>query len=93
MPENDKIGREEENFGLHCVQYGQKDEKNKSETFQETSVECSNGSDQRLAKTTSFFEWAEESRKSNPHSFRLKNFHRWFCPQQEEGSDSKIWEW
>ena len=43
MPENDKTDVEEENFSLHCVQNSQKDRREKSETFQETPVECSNG--------------------------------------------------
>ena len=45
MPENDKTGTEAEIFSLHCVQNGQKDERKKSETFQETPVECNNSSE------------------------------------------------
>ena len=37
MPENDKAAIEEENFCLHRIQDGQKDGREKSETFQETS--------------------------------------------------------
>ena len=39
-------GTEEENFilHLHCIQDDQKDGRKKSERFQETPAECSNGS-------------------------------------------------
>ena len=42
IPENDKNGSEEEIFSLDCVQHHQNDGRKKSETFQETPVECSN---------------------------------------------------
>ena len=44
MPENDKTNIKEKNCNIHYAYAGQKDRKKKSEMFQETSVEYSNGS-------------------------------------------------
>ena len=42
MTENEKTGTEKENFNLYYVQDSQKDGRKRSETFQETPVECIN---------------------------------------------------
>ena len=36
MPEKDKTGTEEKNFGLHCIQNSKKERRKESETFQES---------------------------------------------------------
>ena len=57
--ENDKTCTKE-NISLYCVQDGQKDERKTSETFQETPIECSNGSE--ASEEEHLFVGPEESR-------------------------------
>ena len=52
-----------------------KDERRKSETFQETPVECRNGSE-TAREEHPFVEWSEELRASNNNFFPWENFHR-----------------
>ena len=59
MPANDKTGTEEENFSLHFVQNVARDGGKKSETFQKTNAECSNGSE-TSEEEHPFIEFSEE---------------------------------
>ena len=62
MPEN-KTGTEKKISILHCVQDGQKEGRKMSETFQETLIEFSNGS-QASGEVHPFVESPEGSRES-----------------------------
>ena len=66
MKENDKADTEEKKFSLRCVQDVQKDKTKNSETFQETPVECSNGSEASGEKYP-FVVLSEQSWESNLH--------------------------
>ena len=61
MPENDKNGSEKENFSFLCIQGGQKRQKKKSETFQDTPLACSNSSE-ASGEVHPFVKRSEESR-------------------------------
>ena len=89
---NDKTGRKEENHSLFCIQDGQKEEKKKSETFQETTVESRNGSEAPEEEPL-YAEWHEKSRESNSHIFPWESFHRWPCLQQTEWCGRNDWKW
>ena len=71
MPETDRIGTEEENFSLHCIQDSQKYVKQNPETFQETPVKCNNGLEASGGEHQ-FVEWPKESRESNPLFFQIR---------------------
>ena len=45
MPENYKTGAEEKKIRIHYIHVDQKDGRKKCEKFQETPVECRNGSE------------------------------------------------
>ena len=69
---------QEKKFSLQCVQDGQKDERKKSETFQDTSVQCSNGSDvSRKKAPVCWMTWRITGIESS--FLPMKNCHRWVC--------------
>ena len=91
IPENDKTGTEEKKINLHYVQDSQKEEKKKSETIQETPVECSK--QKRMEKITRLLN------DSKNHGNRILvfswwvNFDRWYSLQQTKWLGRNDWEW
>ena len=54
----------------------------KNQMFQQTPVECSNGSE-ASGEEPSSIEWPEDPWKSNPQFFHWGNFHHRFCLQKQ----------
>ena len=73
MQEDDKTDIEDKSLSLHSVQDGQKDGREKPETFQETPIERSSSSKAPYERPP-FVEWPEESLESSPQFFFIRNF-------------------